>query len=167
MNCNNLFLKKHLWLVFVFCSLTENSYASAEKLPVPRFVCLRAKKVNVHVGPGKEYPTEWTFVRQDMPVEIIAEFDTWRQVKDHEGTTGWVHKSLLSGRRTGLVTSETCTLLSTPENQAKTVAILKKNVLLKLKECKGNWCRVDANGHTGWIPRSEIWGVYDHEEKMK
>lgn len=146
--------------------LIVDAQSATEKLPLPRFACIRSKKVNIHVGPGKEYPTEWTFVRQDMPIEIIAEFDTWRQIRDHEGTTGWVHKSLLSGKRTGLVKEDQCKLRNKPEEEGKTIAILKENVILKLKECKSDWCRVDVNGHSGWLPRKSIWGVYDSEEKL-
>jgi SH3-like domain-containing protein len=152
-------------LMQAFCnSIAE---AAPEKLPVPRFVCLRSKKVNVHVGPGKEYPTDWTFVRQDLPVEVIAEFDTWRQIKDFQGTTGWVHKSLLAGKRTALVRENDCKLRDKPDDEAKVIAILKENVIVRLKECKADWCRIDVNGHTGWVPRKHIWGVYDHEEKFK
>ena len=147
--------------------LIDGALASAEKLTVPRFVCLRSKKVNVHVGPGKEYPTDWTFIRQDMPVEIIAEFDTWRQIRDFQGTIGWVHKSLLSGKRTALIKKNDCNLREKPEENAKIVAILKENVISKLKECKADWCRIDVNGHAGWIPKKDLWGIYDHEEKFK
>ncbi len=161
------------WKIIPVISITmgllgsEAAQASAEKLPVPRFVCLRSKKVNIHVGPGKEYPTDWTFTRQDMPVEIIAEFDTWRQIKDFQGTTGWVHKSLLSGKRTALIKENDCKLRDKPEDEARVVAILKENVISKLKECKTDWCRVDINGHVGWLPRKSLWGVYDNEEKFK
>ena len=68
-------------------------------LPVPRFVSLRSAEVNVRTGPGTRYPVEWVFVKRDIPVEITAEFDTWRRIRDWEGTEGWVHQSMLSGKR--------------------------------------------------------------------
>ena len=73
--------------------------ATDSGLPVPRFVTLRADKVNVRAGPGARYPVEWVFERKGMPVEIVAEFDTWRKVRDIQGTEGWVHQNLLSSRR--------------------------------------------------------------------
>ena len=75
-------------------------------LPVPRFVTLKGDEVNVRAGPGRRYPINWVFLRQEMPVEVVAEFDTWRKIRDFEGTEGWVHQSLLSGRRGALVLGE-------------------------------------------------------------
>ena len=86
-----------LLIIFVFC---QPIWALPNALPLPRYVSLRSNSVNLHVGPGKNYPVEWRYVLQNLPVEIIAEFDTWRQIRDWQGTQGWVHKSLLSGRRT-------------------------------------------------------------------
>ena len=73
-------------------------------LPVPRFVSLGADRVNVRFGPGKQYPINWVFARKDLPVEIVAEFDTWRKIRDFDGEEGWIHSSLLSSRRTIMVT---------------------------------------------------------------
>ena len=45
-------------------------------LPIPRFVTLRAREVNVRTGPGVRYPIDWVFQRPNLPVEVVAEFDT-------------------------------------------------------------------------------------------
>lgn len=161
------FLMSMTTLVIVIFALTlAQTFAAPEKLPVPRFVSLRSKKVNIHVGPGKTYPVDWTFTRQDLPVEIIAEFDTWRQIRDIQGTTGWVHKSLLSGKRTALIKEATCKLKGKPDDQSTDVAILNPNVIAKVRECRGDWCCLDVKGHSGWVKRKYLWGVYPHEEKL-
>ena len=72
-------------------------------VPVPRFVSLKSDRVNLRQGPGTEYPTAWVFRRAGLPVEVIKEFESWRQVRDAEGTTGWVLGSMLSGRRTAVI----------------------------------------------------------------
>ncbi len=36
-------------------------------------------------------------------VEITAEFENWRRIRDAEGSEGWVQQGLLSSRRTALV----------------------------------------------------------------
>ena len=77
---------------------------------VQRFVSLRADEVNVRAGPGVRYPVKWVFVRKLMPVEVIAEFDTWRKIRDWEGAEGWVHRAMLSGRRSIVVTGKVATL---------------------------------------------------------
>ena len=44
--------------------------------------------------------------RAGLPVEITAEFENWRRIRDWEGAEGWVYHSLLSGRRTALVSPQ-------------------------------------------------------------
>ncbi|MEA1677620.1 SH3 domain-containing protein [Nitrospirillum sp. BR 11163] len=134
-------------------------------LPVPRFVTLRSNEVNVRTGPGVRYPVEWVFVKAGMPVEITAEFDTWRRIRDVEGTQGWVHQSTLSGRRGIVVTGQqTRTLRRDAASASEAVAQLDPGVIAKLRKCKGPWCQVDVGGFRGWLQRDEVWGVYPKEE---
>jgi SH3-like domain-containing protein len=67
--------------------------------PLPRFVSLKSDEVNLRSGPGRDYPTQWVYRRAGLPLEVIKEFEGWRQVRDAEGAEGWVLQSLLSGRR--------------------------------------------------------------------
>ncbi|TWB54603.1 SH3 domain-containing protein [Nitrospirillum viridazoti] len=134
-------------------------------LPVPRFVTLRSNEVNVRTGPGVRYPVEWVFVKAGMPVEITAEFDTWRRIRDVEGTQGWVHQSTLSGRRGIIVTGQQSrTLRRDAASASEAVAQLDPGVIAKLRKCKGPWCQVDVGGFRGWLQRDEVWGVYPKEE---
>lgn len=132
-------------------------------LPVPRFVTLRSEEVNVRTGPGTRYPVEWVFVRRDIPVEITAEFDTWRRIRDWEGTEGWVHQSMLSGKRAAVVLGEVRSLRRAPATGAPVVARAEPGVIGRLKRCDGEWCELDLSGHDGWLRRSEFWGVYPDE----
>ena len=74
------------------------------KLPLPRFASLKTDRVNLREGPSKDHATKWVYQRAGLPVEITAEFEIWRRFRDSQGTEGWVLHSLLSGRRTALVT---------------------------------------------------------------
>ena len=82
---------------------TEMPLGKASGLPVPRYVSLKTDRVNLREGPSKDHRTAWVFQRAGLPVEITAEHETWRRIRDAEGTEGWVLHSLLSGRRTALV----------------------------------------------------------------
>lgn len=137
---------------------------SASGLPVPRFVTLRSGEVNVRTGPGVRYPVEWVFLRRDMPVEITAEFDTWRRIRDWEGSEGWVHQSMLSGRRAVMVAGEVRTIFREPSVNGKPVARAEAGVIGWLLRCGGDWCEVEMAGHRGWIRREEVWGVYRQEK---
>src|SRR4051812_8080622 len=132
-------------------------------LPVPRFVSLRSAEVNVRTGPGTRYPVEWVFVRREMPVEITAEFETWRRIRDWEGTEGWVHQSMLTGRRAVLVTGGTRTLRRSAGPGAEPVAQAESGVVGRLLHCTGDYCQVDLAGYKGWLPRREFWGTYPNE----
>lgn len=133
-------------------------------LPVPRFVTLRSDEVNVRTGPGVRYPVEWVFVRKGMPVEITAEFDTWRRIRDIDGAQGWVHQSMLSGRRSLTVTGKMRTLRREASENAEAMAQVEPGVIGRIRKCHGPWCQVELQGYKGWLQRTEIWGVYPTEE---
>ena len=128
-------------------------------LPVPRFVSMNSSKVNVRAGPGTRYPIKWVFQRKTLPVQIIAESDTWRKIRDSEGIEGWVHQRMLSGRRRAVVTGAIQQLKKEPQETAKTVALLEPGVILRLEKCSGAWCLVEGGSYEGWIGRQSIWGV--------
>ena len=128
-------------------------------LRVPRFVSMISSKVNVRAGPGTRYPIKWVFQRKTLPVQIIAESDTWRKIRDFEGIEGWVHQRMLSGRRRAVVTGAIQQLKKEPQETAKTVALLEPGVILRLEKCSGAWCLVEGGSYEGWIGRQSIWGV--------
>jgi SH3-like domain-containing protein len=133
-------------------------------LPLPRFVTLRSGEVNVRTGPATTYPVEWVFVRKEMPVEITQEFDTWRRIRDWEGAEGWVHQSMLSGKRSMVVMGDVRSVRKEPNPAAPAVARAKPGVMGWLHKCQGEWCQVDLKGYKGWMLRSEMWGVYANEK---
>jgi SH3-like domain-containing protein len=137
--------------------------AQRENLPVPRFVSLRSEEVNLRTGPGVRYPVEWVFVRRQMPVEILQEFETWRRIRDRDGTEGWVHQSMLTGRRSAVVEGEMRNLRRRPETDAPVVARVEPGVIAAILECRDAWCRLETAGFRGWVQRGEIWGVYPNE----
>ncbi len=132
-------------------------------LPIPRFVSLRSTEVNVRTGPGIRYPVEWVFVRKDMPVEITAEFDTWRRIRDWDGSEGWVHQSLLSGRRTVIVVGTVRSLRADPDPRGRVVARVEPGVIGELQRCRPARCEIAFGDHLGWLGREEVWGLYSEE----
>lgn len=132
-------------------------------LKLPRFASLRAGEVNVRSGPGMRYPVDWVFLYRNMPVEIVAEFDSWRKVRDWQGAEGWVHRSMLSGRRWAIVQTGLQPLMREPKAGAPMVARIEKKVIGRILECRGAWCRIDFSGFRGWMRRDQFWGVYPDE----
>jgi SH3-like domain-containing protein len=130
---------------------------------LPRFVSLRSDQVNLRVGPGENYPIEWVLTRKEMPVEIVREFENWRMIRDWQGTEGWVHERMLTGKRAVVVKGGIRTLHRQPEVASAAVARAEPGVIARLLECRGNWCRIDATDHAGWVQRGDLWGVYPDE----
>mgnify|MGYP001827059882 FL=1 len=144
-------------------------------LPLPRFVSLKSERVNMRVGPGKDYAVAWLYTKSGLPLEIIQEWDNWRRVRDADGTIGWIHGSLLSGERTAIATpwkqgakDETISLYDQPRAGARTVAYLQPGVVANLNSCDGAWCEVavDANGRSlvGFASQADLWGAYPDEK---
>lgn len=134
-------------------------------LPLPRFVSIRADHANARRGPGLEYRIDWEFVRRGLPVEVTAEHGQWRRVRDAEGLGGWVHQSLISGIRMGLVEGAgNVPLLAKPDEKARVRAMAEPGALVRLESCEGDWCRAKAGGFDGWLRREHLWGVRDTED---
>ncbi len=142
--------------------ITLHAYAQ-QKLPLPRMVSLRAEEVNVRTGPGVQYPVSWVFKMKSMPVEIIAEYDTWRKIRDYEGEEGWIHRAMLTGRRSLVVMKTETPMRDEPDEGGTVVARLAQGMVGEIDECNAGWCHVSTRGYDGWVLRSASWGVYPHE----
>lgn len=141
-------------------------------LPIPRFVSLKSDEVNLRTGPGKDYPTQWVFRRAGLPVEVIKEFETWRQVRDADGVTGWVSQALLSGRRTAQVlpweikagaASPKLELKADDSDRAPATALVEAGVIANLQTCDSRWCYVTVEAFRGYVEQSKLWGIYPGE----
>jgi SH3-like domain-containing protein len=137
-------------------------------LPLPRFVSLKPERVNVHGGPTRDHEVTFVYTRSGLPVEITAESDNWRRIRDWEGSEGWVYHSLLSGKRTAVILpkdkQQLVPVRDQPDAEGRTVAQLQAGVLAAVKRCTGAWCRVSGPGFDGWVVQEKLWGVYANEK---
>jgi SH3-like domain-containing protein len=149
--------------------MTTGSIGPDSGLPLPRFVSLKSAKVNLRIGPGLNYPVDWMYLKSGLPVEIIQEFDNWRKVRDADGTEGWVNQSLLSGKRTAIVTpwqrgkEARLALRREARDEAALVAEIEPGVVGTIRACNGRWCEMEFAGTRGWINQAQIWGAYPDE----
>ena len=142
---------------------------SSSGLRVPRFVSLKSNKVNVRRGPSTDQSIVWVFARAGLPVEIIAESENWRRVRDSEGADGWVFHSLLSGRRTVLISpwvkgQEAVPLHRSRSTGSRVVAQLQPGVIGDVAACDGQWCELSVDNFSGYVEQDRLWGVYRGEE---
>lgn len=136
-------------------------------LPLPRFVSLKSNKVNARVGPGEKYDVAFVYLRAGLPIEITQEFDNWRKIRDSEGSESWVFHSLLSGRRTAIVSpwekDGEIPARAEADDTARIVAYLKPGVVAEVTECDGTWCHLSDKRFEGWVGQDKLWGVYPSE----
>lgn len=150
-----------LLILTVFASLIK---ADQQKLPVPRFAVIKFSEVNAKTGPASKCPIEWVFIKPGEPVEIIAEYEQWRRIRDVKSEGGWVHLSLLSSKRAVVMISPSpLPLTKAPNNCGKIVAIVTPQVRCQLNKCQQHCCQVRCQNYTGWLPKEALWGVYPHE----
>lgn len=141
---------------------TDLSVGPVTGQPLPRFASLRRDEGNARHGPSVEEPIDWIFVRENMPLQIIAEEGAWRRVEDRDGKGGWMHFALLSGTRTVIVDQD-LPLRIRPQEGAREIALLEQNVIARLASCETEWCWISAGGLSGWAPRTALWGVLAEE----
>ncbi len=133
-------------------------------LKVPRFVSLSASEANLRTGPGENYPVAWVYRRKGLPVEVIAEYNIWRQIRDPDGVKGWVNKNLLSGARTGLVVNTIRTAYTRADLQSPPAFRVEPGAIVTIEMCEEDWCRVESGKYSGFLMRNQIWGTYRNEE---
>ncbi len=166
-------------LCFILCGAVPPGYAltaaqqgeqigSVSGLPLPRFVSLKFDRVHLREGPSKDHRTTWIYERPGLPIEITAEYGTWRKVRDSDGTEGWVQHTVLSGRRTAVVApwkkDKVFTLYSRPAKDSQPVARLQTGVIASVRSCNGKWCKIFGEGFDGYIEQTLLWGVYPNEK---
>lgn len=149
-------------------ALAKDKEADGTGLPLPRFVTLKADKVNVRRGPSSDHPVAFVFQRKGMPVEITAEFENWRKIRDSDGAEGWILQSMLSGRRNAFVAPWSGNDAPLDLHDAKAAksgvtARLSPGVLASIGTCDGRWCEITAGDFEGYAEQNRLWGVYPGE----
>ncbi len=147
------------FLILCFLAGTAAPALVTAQTDVPRFASLRAERVNVRSGPGMRYPISWVFVRQGLPIEITAEFEFWRKIRDRDGAEGWIHRSLISGRRTAVVMGAMRALHHEASPSSPAVLYAEPGVQGDVLSCAESWCEMRISGRVGWMPKDHLWGV--------
>ncbi|MBS3960616.1 MAG: SH3 domain-containing protein [Sandarakinorhabdus sp.] len=129
-------------------------------LPVPRFASLRASRAHMRAGPGKKYPVIWVFIRPGTPLEVTAEWNVWRRVRDADGTEGWMDRAMLSTDRTIQITGQPRELRARPDIASPIVLRAEPGVVMRVTMCADRWCRVEGEGRSGYLLREHGFGTY-------
>ena len=170
-------------VIFLFLvTLCSFSYAveigKVSGKPIPRFVSLKSSEVNLRKGPNVKYPIVWTYQRKGYPMKVVAEFENWRKLVDKNGDAGWVHINLLSKARKALVTGnkykkkdkvylkqkKELTVFRYPDENSFPMFRAEFGVILNLKSCNDEWCKVSIDDKVGWAKKVNLWGIESKEQ---
>ena len=114
----------------------------------------------MRVGAGEQFPVQWVYRREGLPVKVVRLMQGWRYVEEPDGTMGWISASLLSRHRTAIVVGEELAAMrEAPSRDAELRWNLEPGVVGDLGECEAGWCELDVNRHVGWVEQSRLWGA--------
>ena len=154
-------MKKWGWILFISLALPVHAAT------LPFFGSLKASKINLRTGPGERFPIQWVYTKPTLPVEVIDEFDVWYKIKERDETQGWIHKNMLSARRTALtVIDQSVSVYRKKSFSSPVVAVLKGEFIVNLLSCPKTegFCLIQVQGIKGWVQRKHLWGLYPNEE---
>ena len=155
-------------ILLIACAATAANAAEfadgTTDLQKPRFVSIKGGSAMMRSGPGERFPILWEYKRPGLPMEILKEYEIWRQVRDPDGTIGWMNKALLTGRRTGMVRGQSRLLYVAPDMKSRIAWRIAPGAVVNITLCEDIWCRVSKDGKSGYILRGQMWGTYAREK---
>ena len=150
--------------IIIFSQVSNANIGKETGLEIPRYVSLKSDHANIRVGPSKNYPIEIKYIKKNYPLKVLDEYEEWRKVEDFNRNIGWIHKSLISGIRTGIVLSndnKNIKLLNTINGNF--IGEIGSRNIVFLEKCKIDWCLVSLGNFEGWMDKNYIWGVKEKE----
>ena len=150
--------------IIIFSQVSNANTGKETGLEIPRYVSLKSDDANIRVGPSKNYPIEIKYIKKNYPLKVLDEYEEWRKVEDFNRNIGWIHKSLISGIRTGIVLSndnKNISILNTLDGNV--IGEIGNGNIVFLEKCKIDWCLVSLDDYEGWMNKNYIWGVKEKE----
>ena len=144
---------KTIVIILFFILISSLSFANQVY-----FVMLKNNKVNVRYGPSFDSPIKYVYKKKLLPLKVIDKKENFRRIIDHKNNSGWIHVSQLKDSKSIITTSQKI-IFKKATKFSKPIAKVDKGRLLLLKKCKTNWCQVKTDEYTGWVDKSNLWGI--------
>jgi SH3-like domain-containing protein len=126
-------------------------------------VAIRGDNVNMRSGPGLNHSVIWK-LDNGFPLEVINRQDEWLNVRDFEGSTGWVSSRVTNSVphmivKTRQGSNQPINIRSGPGLENRIVAKAHHGVVFKTLEKKNDWVKVEhSQGVVGWVAGRLLWG---------
>lgn len=134
---------------------------SAEDGKPPFWASVRAKVINMRVGPGESYRINWVYHRPLLPLKVMRVQENWWLVQDPGGARGWVLSSLMAKKRCAIVQGDDLAGMHESGSIASRLLWrLEPGIVGKLGDCDAGWCRFDLDQNRGgWVQQDRLWGA--------
>ena len=150
--------KKYFSITLFSFFLTLFSFDAISESKNQNFLSLRNDKVNLRQGPSFEYPIKLIYKKKYLPVIIVDRLEAWRQIKDFENNSGWIHISQLSKKKSAINIENNSIIYTKPSIYSEPIARLEIGRLVLVKKCKIKWCKITSGNFNGWILENYLWG---------
>lgn len=148
---------RHILIAAVLMA-TVGPAAAQSDVELPYWASINVDEARMRKGPSPDVPVIWEYRRKDLPVKVVARFETWRKIEDPDGTQGWMAARLLSRTRTAIVIGEIRAMREDASLSAAVAYRAEPGVVGRITDCKNGWCLFDVKGRKGWIQTDHIWG---------
>ena len=149
---------KNYFLFFIFFCCVFFSFSLSTAGENINFLSLKNEEVNLRTGPSFDHPIKLVYKKKYLPVIILDKLETWREIKDFENNSGWIHISQLSKKKTAINIKKYTILYKNSTIYSKPIAKLEKGRLVLIKKCKPQWCKIKTGDYKGWIIKKNLWG---------
>ena len=146
--------RKKKIFIFILLFFTSELFAN-ENI---NFLSLRNNEVNLRQWPSFDYPIKLVYKKKNLPVIILDKSGPWRQIKDFEKNTGWIHIALLSKKKSAINIKNNSIVYKKSTIYSKPIVKLEFGRLVLIKKCKLEWCKIKTGNYTGWILKNSLWG---------
>ncbi len=120
----------------------------------------KAKTANLRSGPGNWYPIKWVLKTPGLPLLILKESNDHKKVLLHDGTTGWIHKILISKKTTSILNKDTYVINASGKKIAKAMkgAIVNLEFCKKSEKPEESYCKINHKNISGFVLKKYLWG---------
>jgi len=150
--------KSKYFLLTILFFLLITSFITTHAKENDKFLSLKKNEVNLRQGPSFDYPIKLIYKKKYLPVIILDKSGPWREIKDFENNSGWIHTVLLSKKKSAINIKNDSILFKKPTIYSKPIARLEMGRLVLIKKCNLEWCKITSGNFTGWMKKKFLWG---------
>ena len=127
-------------------------------------VAIAGDDINMRSGPGLEHEIIWK-LDAGFPIEVVTSRGEWLQVRDFEGSIGWVHRKTTQKAASAIVkankgTDQQINVRKEPDVKAEVVARAGYGVVFRVLDKRDGWVKVEhGQGVVGWVDGRLLWGL--------